>query len=185
MSVKFSRSVMSDSATPWIAAHQAFLPITNSQSLLKLMPIKSMMPSSHLILLRPLLLLPPIPPSIRVSLENTHVQKMISKSSLMSAPRGNSTSNRPYEILIPINSHWPGQPHHSLYSAKMVRGKNCILMFTFISLTICEYISYVYSLWLITGLAKEFIQNFCQPNIYLFAHFFLLTCSSHCLSKKF
>ena len=54
-------------ATPWIAEHQASLSITNSQSLLKLMPIESVMPSSHLILCRPLLLLPPIPPSIRAS----------------------------------------------------------------------------------------------------------------------
>ena len=52
-------------ATPWIAARQASLSITNSWSLLKLMPIESVMPSSHLILCRPLLLLPPIPPSIR------------------------------------------------------------------------------------------------------------------------
>ena len=53
-------------ATPWIAARQASLSITNSQSLLKLMPIESVMPSSHPILSRPLLLLPTIPPSIRV-----------------------------------------------------------------------------------------------------------------------
>ena len=53
-------------ATPWIAAHQASLSITNSQSLLKLMSIESVMPSSHLILCHPLLLLPPIPPSTRV-----------------------------------------------------------------------------------------------------------------------
>ena len=53
-------------ATPWIAARQASLSITNSQSLSKLMSIKSVMPSSHLILCRPLLLLPPILPSIRV-----------------------------------------------------------------------------------------------------------------------
>ena len=53
-------------ATPWIAAHQASLSNTNSQSSLKLMCIKSAMPSSHLILCHPLLLLPPIPPSIRV-----------------------------------------------------------------------------------------------------------------------
>ena len=53
-------------ATPWIAAHQASLSITNSWSSLKLMPIESAMPSSHLTLCRPLLLLPPIPPSIRV-----------------------------------------------------------------------------------------------------------------------
>ena len=52
--------------TPWIAAHQASLSITNSQSSLKLTSIESVMPSSHLILSRPLLLLPPIPPSIKV-----------------------------------------------------------------------------------------------------------------------
>ena len=53
-------------ATPWIAAYQASLSITNSRSSLKLMFIESVMPSRHLILCRPLLLLPPIPPSIRV-----------------------------------------------------------------------------------------------------------------------
>ena len=52
--------------TPWIAAHQASLSITNSWSLLKLMSIESAMASSHLILCCPLLLLPPIPPSIKV-----------------------------------------------------------------------------------------------------------------------
>ena len=52
-------------ATAWIAACQASLSITNSQSLLKPMSIESVMPSSHLILCCPLLLLPPIPPSIR------------------------------------------------------------------------------------------------------------------------
>ena len=53
-------------ATPLISACQASLSITNSQSLLKPMSIVSVMPSSHLILCRPLLLLPPIPPRIRV-----------------------------------------------------------------------------------------------------------------------
>ena len=53
-------------ATPWIAALQASLSITNSQSSLRLMSIKLVMPSSHLILYGPLLFLPPIPPSIRV-----------------------------------------------------------------------------------------------------------------------
>ena len=53
-------------ATPWIAARQASLSITNSRSSLRLTSIKSVMPSSHIILCRPLLLLPPIPPSIRV-----------------------------------------------------------------------------------------------------------------------
>ena len=51
---------------PWIVAHQASLSITNSRSSLKLTSIKSVMPSSHLILCRPLFLLPPIPLSIRV-----------------------------------------------------------------------------------------------------------------------
>ena len=52
--------------TPWTAAHQASLSITNSQSLLKLMSIESLMPSNHLILCHPLLLLPSIFPRIRV-----------------------------------------------------------------------------------------------------------------------
>ena len=53
-------------ATQWITAHQASLSITNSWSSLKVVSIESVMPSSHLILCCPLLLLPPIPPSIRV-----------------------------------------------------------------------------------------------------------------------
>ena len=66
ISVQFSCSVVSDSATPWIAACQASLSITNSQSSLKFMSLELVMPSSHLILCHSLLLLPPIPPSIRV-----------------------------------------------------------------------------------------------------------------------
>ena len=53
-------------ATPWTAARQAYLSITNSWSLFKPMSIELVMPSSHLIVCHPLLLLPPIPPSIRV-----------------------------------------------------------------------------------------------------------------------
>ena len=69
-SIQFS-SVQSPSRvrlfeTPWITARQAYLSIINSPSLLKLRPTESVMPSSHLILCRPLLLLPPIPPSVRV-----------------------------------------------------------------------------------------------------------------------
>ena len=70
-SPQFSQSVQSLSrvrlfVTPWIAARQASLSINNSRSSLRLMSIKSVMPSSHLILCRPLLLLSPIPRSIRV-----------------------------------------------------------------------------------------------------------------------
>ena len=64
--VQFSRSVVSDSVTSCTAARQTFLSITNSRSLLKLMSIKSVMPSNHLILCHPLLLLPSIIPSFRV-----------------------------------------------------------------------------------------------------------------------
>ena len=59
-SVQFSRLVMSDSATPWTAAHQASLSITNSRNLLKLTFIVAALPSNHLILCHPLLLLPSI-----------------------------------------------------------------------------------------------------------------------------
>ena len=65
-SFQFSRLVVSDSVTPWTAAHQASLSITSSWSLLKPMSIEWVMPSNHLILCHPLLLLPSIFPTIRV-----------------------------------------------------------------------------------------------------------------------
>ena len=65
-------------ATPWIATSQASLSITNSRNSLKLMSIKSVMPSSHLILCRPLLLLPQILPSSSVfSNESTHCMRWL------------------------------------------------------------------------------------------------------------
>ena len=64
---------MSDSATSWTTAHQASLSFTITWSLLKVMSTESMMPSNHLILCHPLLLLPSIFPSIRIfSNESTH-----------------------------------------------------------------------------------------------------------------
>ena len=66
LSVQFSHSVVSNSVTPWTAARQASLSITNSQSPPKPMSIESVMPSNHLILCHPLLLLPSLFPSIRV-----------------------------------------------------------------------------------------------------------------------
>ena len=77
-SVQFSRLVVSDSATPWIAARQASLSITNSRSPLKLISIESVMPSSHLILCHPLLLLPPNPPSISVFSNESTLRKTVS-----------------------------------------------------------------------------------------------------------
>ena len=65
-SIQFSCSVVSDSATPWTAASQTFLSITNTWSLLKLISVESVMPSNHLILCHPLLLPPSIFSSIRI-----------------------------------------------------------------------------------------------------------------------
>ena len=65
-SVQFSHSVMSDSITSWTTALQASLSITNSWSLLKLMSTELVMPSNHLTLCHPLLLLPSVFPSIRI-----------------------------------------------------------------------------------------------------------------------
>ena len=70
-SVQFNHSVVSDCASPRIAACQASLSFTISQSLLKLTSMELLMPSSHLILCRPLLLLPSIFPSIRVFLSES------------------------------------------------------------------------------------------------------------------
>ena len=66
LSAQFSRLVMSDLSTPWTAANQASLSITNSRSLLKLNSIELVTPSNHLILCHPDLLLPSVFPSIRV-----------------------------------------------------------------------------------------------------------------------
>ena len=70
--VQFNCSVVSDSATPWTTARQASLSITNSWSLPKLMSIESMMPSNHLVLCRPFLLLPSIFPSIMTTFKLKH-----------------------------------------------------------------------------------------------------------------
>ena len=93
--------------TPWTEAHQAFLSITNSRSLLKLMSIESVMPSNHLILCRPLLLLPSIFPSIRGNqgkLSNESVL-CIRWSKYWSFSFSNSPSNE-YSGLISFKMDW-------------------------------------------------------------------------------
>ena len=86
-SVQFSRSIASNSVTPWTAACQASLSITNSQSLLKLMSVESVMPSNQLILCHPLLLPPSISPSIRVFLYESvlHISPSNEYSGLISS----------------------------------------------------------------------------------------------------
>ena len=68
--------------TPWTVAHQASLSITNSRSLLKLISIESLMPSNHLILCRPLLLLPSVFPTIRIFSDESalHIRIFSNKS---------------------------------------------------------------------------------------------------------
>ena len=97
ISFYFSQSVQSLSPvwlfeTPWTAAHQSSLSITNSCSLLKLMSIESVMPSNHLILCHPLLLLPSIFPSIRV----------FSNESVLCI-RWPNTVVSPSESILPMN----------------------------------------------------------------------------------
>ena len=98
-SVQFSCSVMSDSVTPWTAAHHTSLSITNSRSLLKLMSIELVMPSNHLILCCPLLL-PLIFPRIRV---------FSNESALIRQPKYWSFSISPsneYSGLISLRMDW-------------------------------------------------------------------------------
>ena len=102
-SVQFSRSGMSDSATPWNAACQASLSITSSWSLFKLMSIESMMPSNHFILCCPLLLLPSIFPSIRVFSNESAFLIMWPK--YWSFSFSNSPSNE-YSELISLRTDW-------------------------------------------------------------------------------
>ena len=94
---------MPDSATSGTAAHQASVPITNPQSLLKPMSIESVMPSNHLILCRPLLLLPSIFPSIRVFSNESVLQFRWPK--YWSFSFSNSPSNE-YSGLISFRMDW-------------------------------------------------------------------------------
>ena len=102
-SLQFSPSVMSDSATPWTAACQASLSIANSWSLLKLMSIESVMPSNHLILCRPLFLLPSIFPNIRVFSNESALR--IRWSKYWSFSFSISPSNK-YSGLISFRMDW-------------------------------------------------------------------------------
>ena len=91
-------------ATPWTAALQPSLSITNSQSLLKLMSIESVMPSNHLILCHPLFLLPSIFPSIRVfSDESAHCMRW---SKYWSFSFSISSSNEEHSVLISFRMDW-------------------------------------------------------------------------------
>ena len=90
-------------ATPWTAAHQASLSITNSQSLLKLVSIELVMPSNHLILCLPLLLLPSIFPSIKVFSNETVLHIRWPKNWSFSF---SISSSNDYSGLISFRMNW-------------------------------------------------------------------------------
>ena len=96
----FSRSVVSDSATPLIAAHQAYLSITNSRSLLKLMSIESVMPSSHLILCHP-----PSPPAPNPS-QHQGLFKWVSSSHQVAKVLYNISPSNEHPGLISFKMDW-------------------------------------------------------------------------------
>ena len=105
--------------TPWITARQSSLSITNSRSSLRLTSIESVVPSSHLILCRPLLLLPPIPPSIRVfSNESTLNEDQITGFSSLT-PKSSKTSpgNWNYSLFTIHQFTAPG--YSALYKRKL------------------------------------------------------------------
>ena len=83
--------------TPWIAAHQASLSITNSQSSLRIMSIESVMPSNHLILCHPFLLLPSIFPSIRVF----QIRSVAQSCPTLCNPMNRSTPGLPVHHQLP------------------------------------------------------------------------------------
>ena len=103
--IQFSHSVVSNSATPWTAPCPASLSITNSWILLKLMSIKSVMLSNHLILCHPLLLLPSIFPSLRVFYDESalHIRWPIYWSFSFSIRSSNE-----YSGLISFRIDWLG-----------------------------------------------------------------------------
>ena len=99
--------------TPWITAGQATLPITNSRSSLKLISIELVMPSSNLILCRPLLLLPPVPPSIRVfSNESTLHMKWAKYWSFIVS----IIPSKEHPGLISFRMDWFGSPYSPMDS---------------------------------------------------------------------
>ena len=113
-------------ATPWTAAHQVSLSIISSRRVLKFLSIESVMPSNHLILCRPLLLLPSIFPSIRVFSESVLYIRWPNYWSFSISP-----SNE-YSGLIPFRIDWPAppcSPRDSQESSQTPQFKTCSAFF--------------------------------------------------------
>ena len=142
--------------TPWIAACQASLSITNSQSSLRLMSIESVMPSSHLILCHPLLLLPPIPPSIRV----------FSNESTLFAWGGQSTGVSALASFPPKKSQgwspseWTGYDHHTLLNATLGWSLEWLTPLVFLTAWMIPMDKAIYRPYLTYGQLKELQAGF-------------------------
>ena len=131
--VQFSRCHVRFFATPWIAARQASLSTTNSQSLFKLMSIQLVMPSNHLFLCRPLLLPPSIFPSIRVFSNELVLRIRWPKYWSFSFIISPSTE---YSGLISFRMDWLDllTLHHSLVSFTLISSLRIIHLLKFVSL---------------------------------------------------
>ena len=140
-SVQFSRSVLSDSATPWTAACQDSLSITNSRSLLKLMSIELVMPSNHLTLCCPLLLPPSTFPSIRIVsnesvLHITWPKYWVSASALV-LPM-NISFRMDWVDLLAVQGTLKSLLQHHSSKASILRCSVFFIVQLFIFLTTCE-----------------------------------------------
>ena len=123
----FSRSFVSDSATSWTAACQASLSFTISRSLLKLMSIESVMPSNHLVLCCPLLLLPSIFPNIRVFSNESALRIQFSSVQFSHSVVSDSLQpHGPQHDRPPCPSPTPGV--YSLMSIESVMPSNHLIL---------------------------------------------------------
>ena len=156
--------------TPWITARQASLSITNSQSSLRLMSIESVMPSCHLILCRPLLLLLPIPPSIRVFSNESTLHMRWPKYWSFSFSISPSNEHPGLISLLPPNYHDSLEDVLSMVTYCQHVTKSQVLFL------VLFYWCLVWSpicIWHLTSLLQfPFSIGFCYPDIYLFYFYF-------------
>ena len=105
-------------ATPWPAAHQSSLSISNSWSLLRLMSIKSVVPSNHLIHCHPLLLLPSIVPNIRVISNESSIRKV--EHQRMKSESESEVAQSCPTLCDPMDGNLPGSAVHGIFQARVL-----------------------------------------------------------------
>ena len=156
-------------ATPWITEHQASLSITNSRSSLKLMSIASVMPSSHLILYCPFLLLLPIPSSIRVFCNESTLRMRWPKYWSFSFSISPSNEH-PGLILLPPNYHDSLEDVLSMVTYCQYVTKSQVL---FLVLFYWYLVWPPICIWHLTFLLQfPSSIGFCYPDLYLFYFYF-------------